>query len=218
VKASTRVSTVVKMSGVVVAAVLAAACGNDSPKAEPPTTALRSSSTTTAPPASTTIAAPVRSSTPSPPPPGVSGSIELPSSTLVAGSTERGTLIIENNSSAPVNLTTAGPVACKPSWTVILTSAHIPQEAAFKTSCVPRPMVVAVGETRLTFTLRSDYRACSESGHGQDALTPACVKDANGLDASPPLPPGDYRATFFSDISRFIPVGSVPVRVVAGPG
>jgi hypothetical protein len=220
-EASKPLSIVVKVCGFVAAVVLAAACGSSSPKAEPPTTSAvpRSSTTAHMPPRSmTTVAVPARSTTPSPPPPGVSGRIELPLSTLVAGSTEKGTFVIVNNTDAPLALTTSGPVACKPGWGVILTSPQLPQEAAFADSCLPRPMVVPIGENRLPFTLRSDYQTCSESGHAENALTPACVKDANGLDASPPLPPGEYRATFFSDISRFIPVESVPVQVVTRAG
>jgi hypothetical protein len=194
---STDVSSAVKIFGVAAAVVLAAACSSSSPKAEPPTT------TTAAPTSPATFPAGQ-----------LSARIELPATTLVAGSTERGTLVVENDTGGPVRLTTGGAVPCKPGWTVILTNEQLRQEAAFTTICVPRPMTVPVGETRLPFTLLSEYQSCSETGHAPDALTPPCVKDANGLDTSPPLPPGEYRATFFSDISRFIPVESVPVRVV----
>jgi hypothetical protein len=161
-----------------------------------------------------TTTAPSTSSVPAPAPGGISARIVLSTHTLVAGSTEPGTFVIENATGAPVRLTTGGPVACKPGWTVILTNNMLPQEAASSSSCDSQPMVVRVGETRLPFTLLSDYQTCSETGHAQGTLTPACGKDAKGLDASPPLPPGEYRATFFSDISRFIPVQSVPVRIV----
>jgi hypothetical protein len=212
-KVSTRVSIVVNAGSVAAVVVLAGACASNASKVEPPTT----NAAATAPTVPTTVAT-ARSSTPPPPPPGVSGRIELRSPTLVAGSTEPGTFIVENNTGGPLTLTEGGPVACEPDWTVILTSPALPQEAAFTDSCLPRPMVVRVGETRLPFTLRSDYQTCSESGHAQDALTPPCAKDANGRDTSPPLPPGEYRATFFSDISRFIPVESVPIRVLARAG
>jgi hypothetical protein len=196
----------VRTVGFAVAVVLAAACRSSSPKTEPP------------PPAAATTTTPT-TATPSPAstslPPGIGGRIELPSATLVAGSTEPGSLVMENGTGAPLRLTTGGPGACEPGWTVILTSPQLPQEAAFATGCLPRPMVVRAGETRLPFTLRSAYQACSETGHAQSALIPVCVKDANGRDVSPPLPPGNYRATFFSNIGRFIPVESVPVRVVA---
>jgi hypothetical protein len=225
VKVSTRVSIVVNVCGVAAAVVLAAACSSSASKAGPATSA--PAAVTAGPPSKVARSAPTtvataRSSTPAtkpaPPPPGLSGRIELRSSTLVAGSTERGVFVIVNNTDAPMALTTGGPVACKPGWAVILTNAQLPQEAAFTTSCVPRPLTVPVGETRLPFTLRSAYQTCSETGNAQGVLTPPCVKDANGLDVSPPLPPGDYRATFFSDISRFIPVASVPVHLVANAG
>jgi hypothetical protein len=200
VQRSTDVSLAMKTVGIAALVVLAAACGASEPKAEPPTT-------TAAP------SAPA-SSLPASPPGRISARIELASRTLVAGSTERGTLVVENETGVPVRLTTGGAIGCKPGWTVILTNQQLPQEAAFPSSCVPRPMVLPVGETRRPFTLLSDYQACSETGHAQGALTPPCVKDANGLDTSPPLPAGEYRATFFSDIAGFIPVESVPVSVV----
>jgi hypothetical protein len=205
VKPWTEISIAGKAVAVAATVALAAACGSSSPKAGPPATAAVTVTTTRS--TSTTS-----TSAPAPALP-VFARIELPSSTLVAGSTERGTLVIENGTRAPLRLTTGGTLACKPGWTVILTNQQLPQEAAFPSSCDALPMVVRVGETRLPFTLRSDYQACSESGRAQDALTPMCVKDATGLDTSPPLPPGEYRATFFSNIAGFIPVESVPVRV-----
>lgn len=207
---SSGVSSVVKIVGVAAALALAAACGGSSSKAEPPTT---------------TAAKPTRrvgSSTPAPTTttprvvPGVlTAHIELPSSTLVAGATEIGTLVFTNGTGGPLHLTTGGTTGCKPGWTVILTSNQLPQEAAFPADCKSGSMLVPAGVSRRTFSLRSDYQTCSETGSPQGALTPVCVKNAKGVDTSPPLPPGNYRATFFSNVSSFIPVESVPVRVVA---
>ena len=209
-----------RIVAVAAAAVLVGgACGAGARKAEPPpTTAASSTSTPAAPAASRTtvrIAPPTTSTSVPVIPGGVSGHIELPSTPLVAGTTENGTLVIENLTGAALHLTTGGPTACRPHWTVILTNEQVPQEAAFSAGCDSQPMVLGIGETRLPFTLRSDYQSCSKTGNARDPLNPPCVKDAKGIDASPPLPAGDYRATFFSDIARFIAIESMPVRIVA---
>jgi hypothetical protein len=198
---------VVRILGPAAAVLIASACAG-APKAQPPVPTVAPRTSVATAPAAPTTSVPAA-------PPGVSGRIELPSNTLVAGSTENGTFVIENGTGTPLHLTTGGPIACKPGWTVILSSEELPQEAVFTTGCDTRPMVVGIGETRLPFTLRSNYQSCSETGRAQGRLTPPCVKHAGGLDLPPPLPPARYRATFFSDISEFLPVESQPVLVVA---
>jgi hypothetical protein len=205
-----------RVLGAAALVLLVGACSS-ARRADPTPTTGAPTTTRIVPAAPSTSTAPTTSTTMRPVPGILSGHIELASTTLVAGSTERGTLVIDNLTGGPVHLTTGGPVHCKPGWTVVLTSPRLPQEAAFATGCLPQPMDVPVGEMRLPFTLRSDYRTCSATGTAQGPLMPPCVKNANGFDVSPPLPAGDYRATFFSDIGGFIPVESVPVHVVA-PG
>jgi len=147
----------------------------------------------------------------------LSAHIDVPSTFLARGSSETVYLVIENNTGADLHLTTAGAVHCYPGWAIVLRNRALPQQALFSTGCSGGALVVGRGETRLPFTLLTTYQRCSSTGYPQGALTPSCVPDAHGgLYRAPPLPPGLYEATFFSEIEHFVPVAPVAVAVFEG--
>jgi hypothetical protein len=148
----------------------------------------------------------------------LSAHIELPLATMVAGSSETGYLVIENDTGAPLHLKDTSGLGCVPKWRVVLRNAKVPQQVAFPSDCSasPGPSTVATGQTKLPFTLEAAYQLCSPSGQPHGVLTPTCVRNRQegGLSPAPPLPAGLYEATFSSNIAHFVSVAAVPVRVV----
>ncbi len=155
----------------------------------------------------------------------VSARLELPSTSMAAGSVVTGHLLIENNSGAALCLTIGGmagctprgPSGCAPHWAVVLASSRLRQTIAFPSNCMLQALVIRTGETKLRFTLEATYDGCSSTGKPQGTLFPACLPGPQGLTVAPPLPADLYYATFTSNIGRFTPVACVPVRVLAHP-
>jgi len=137
----------------------------------------------------------------------------LGSNVVVAGSTEVGTLVIENGGRAPVRLTTRGAPGCTPQWGVILTNDKVPQQGTFSAECGSRPLVIRRGETRLPFALEATFAACSSTGIPEGDVMPACLPGPGGLNVAPPLPDDVYEAQFYTDAVGFPEVTSVSVRV-----
>jgi hypothetical protein len=195
-----RLISVTKTLCAIACLLIVAGCssGKGTTAAHGPTTSTRSTSTTTAPQ------------------PRLSARIELRSGSIVAGSSESGDLVIENHG-APLRLQPPGTTGCTPLWSIVLANQTLPQTAVFATGCDGLPAVLRAGETRLPFTLRSTFQSCSSTGLPQGALTPACLRDAQGAsNVAPPLPVGLYHATFFTnDASPFVKVASLPVRIVS---
>ena len=104
-----------------------------------------------------------------------------------------------------------------PAWDIVLANSKLPQTAAFPDVCHLRSLIIGTGVTKLPFTLRATFLACSNTGKPQGALYPVCLHGPSGSTQLPPLPAGLYRAAFFSDIAQFAQVTSVPVRVVSRP-
>jgi hypothetical protein len=143
----------------------------------------------------------------------MSARIALPSPSIVAGSSEPGTLVIENNTGVDVRLTTKD--GCMPPWGIVLANNKLPQTAIFSEVCTLRPLVIGTGVTKLPFTLRAIYQGCSNTGEPQGALLPVCLRRPDGSTLNPPLPSGLYRATFFMDGAQFTRVTAVPIGVVS---
>ena len=130
----------------------------------------------------------------------VSSRLEVPS-TVVAGSTVSGELVIENPTGQPVRIVGSG---CGPKWAVVLDSDAIPGNAAFTLECLPSAeLVLPVGETRYAFNLSASFNFCAKET-STDPLMPNCT--ATGF---PPLPAGRYRAKFF----EFAPGMPIPESV-----
>jgi hypothetical protein len=138
--------------------------------------------------------------------------IELPSRRLAAGAAMTGELVIENDTGSPRSLNDAN--GCQTGWAIVLGNDRIPPSASFTQACVHKPLTVAVGETRVPFTLHATYPYCNETGlHAPGTLLlPKCAP--NG---PPSLPPGAYYATFIDDGTHLPPpppqvVHVLPVR------
>jgi hypothetical protein len=146
--------------------------------------------------------------------PPLSAHIELASTTITAGASEPGYLVVENDTGRELQLSSGEN--CYRTWAVVLRNSTIQQTAVPRYDCRYKQVIVARGETKLPVTLDARYSGCDTAGQRHDRLTPKCVLDENGLFTGPPLPAGDYEATFFSDVAaHFVYVAPVPVHVVA---
>jgi len=174
-------------------------------EAEVTVTAATPTSSTTSTPTTTTSTTPYSL----PPSGALTTSIELPSSTVVAGSTVSGTLVVTNHTDESFNLTQG----CKPFWWVGLQSATIPFNPRYPTPCEPAPFYVSPGINRLPFTMTASYLGCSTTSQGSSSTFPACLENGQ----PPPLPPGPYQAVLVSQTSALSAL-AVNVQVVAGSG
>ena len=165
-------------------------------------------SATTPPTSTTTSSTTTTTTTPySPPLPGaLSTTIELPSTTVVAGSTVSGTLVVTNHTDETFNLTQG----CKPFWWVGLQSSTIPFNPRYPTPCSLAPFYVSPGVNRLAFTMMASYLGCSTTPQETSPTWPSCL--ANGQ--PPPLPPGSYEAVLVSQTPA-LSAQLVDVEVVA---
>ncbi len=137
--------------------------------------------------------------------------IELPTTSIVAGSTVTGHLVIVNNSGAPLRLLSGGRQGCTPKWAVVLANRKFPAGFAFTSECGAKPLVVRRGMNRFPFELRASYSHCGGTGV-QGAVKPACLPPPIVL---PPLPADEYHAVFGGSLPGLPKPASVPVRVTA---
>ena len=171
-----------------------------------PTTSTTSSpgtSTTTAPtPETTTTAVPVE-------PADLLARIDLTSTTVVAGGTFAGELLVDNRTDGPVHLLDG---ECQPKWTVALVGADgVSHEVAFPAICHPEPLTFPPGLTRLPFAVAATYHQCTPSPPPGSGALP-CLPPPGGM---PPLPAGRYEARLVGT-SPSLTAAPVPVEVVTG--
>jgi hypothetical protein len=122
--------------------------------------------------------------------------IELSSSTIVAGSSATGYLVVDNETGHPLTLRTGGQ--CRPKWAVTLGNDQTPNGPVFTTECVRQPLVFPIGASQHSFTFRA-----------------TCVNSAGPCtEPQLALAPGEYSATFFDTGGAFPAVAPVPVTVV----
>jgi hypothetical protein len=144
-----------------------------------------------------------------PPPGALTTTIELPSTTLVAGSTVNGSLVVTNHTNETFNLTQG----CRPNWVVGLQSGSVRFVPGFTLECGGDPFFVPPGVSRLPFKLTVTYQGCSMDPQAATADFPACISG----DQMPPLPPGAYEAVLVSGTSA-LSAPPVDVQVVAPSG
>jgi hypothetical protein len=144
-------------------------------------------------------------SNPLPPAGALSTVIDLPSTSLVAGTTVDGDLVVTNHTDRTINLTQG----CKPFWSVGLQSQTIPFNPVEPAVCEVAPFFLAPGANRLPFQLRVRYEGCSSNSESASPSLPPCV----GTEP-PPLPPGSYEVVLVSQ-SPGLSAAPVNVRVVA---
>jgi hypothetical protein len=111
--------------------------------------------------------------------------IHLDRTTVVAGSTIKGTLIVTNSARRVVDLAQG----CRPSYVVALSSPTYAPQVAFASTCNHRPFVLHPGRTKLPVKVLTTYLECTESGGDAATSTvPPCTSTS-----PPPLRPGSYR-------------------------
>jgi hypothetical protein len=125
----------------------------------------------------------------------ISARIELPSATLAAGTTLSGRIVVSNDTGHPI---TGG--GCGSPFAVLLVSDEIHPMVAWP-SCLER-ITLPVGVSTWKVDVSGSYSSCGGGG--------ASVPCLNGR--TPPLPPGDYRATFFQ-LPHLVP-RPAPIDVV----
>jgi hypothetical protein len=166
--------------------VLAAGCSSGSPAADP---------------AVTTTATPVTpSKVPIAP---VWISIELPATTMVAGSTMKGHVVVHNRTGRPLHKGGCGSL-----FQVALASDTIKPQVAWA-MCL-QPITIPTGTSSYPVQVLGTYNGCSNDGpHGD---TPACLPGSK----VPPLPAGPYRATLYQSSTVAAAPTPIPVQVTNG--
>jgi hypothetical protein len=138
--------------------------------------------------------------------------IELNSDTIVAGSTMKGRLVVDNTTNQEINL---APTGCWPHWAVTLRNSEFVNSPPFKLNCETGQWLVAPGENWWPFTIDGSYVSCTRAPHPPSRV-PICPPETSPLDNTPPLRPGAYEAVLVSDGRGFLPYATpVPVQVVA---
>lgn len=115
--------------------------------------------------------------------------LELPSTTIAAGSALHGVLIVDNYGPGPLK------TACGFTFAAGLANADISFRPAFTLECRSNQSLPS-GVTRYPVTLITTYSSCSQSG-SPDGSTPGCLPGPIGAGSrftvAPPLPRGTYR-------------------------
>jgi heat shock protein HslJ len=115
---------------------------------------------------------------------GVTARIELPATTMTAGSRMDGRVVVENDTGHEVNT-----IGCHGLLVGIgLGNAEVHQRVIFPT-CAD-DITIPVGESSYPVDVSASYDACSPNGEGG---MPRCLPGGG----TPPLPPGIYQATLF---------------------
>ena len=144
--------------------------------------------------------------------------IQLTTTTIVAGQTVKGWLVVTNpgrsvdlTQAASIHVRSAGErvIHCRPEFAVYLSNAEVRQIIGFRDSCVRAPFVIQSGTTRLPFTMLTTYGGCVPSG-GKPPF-PNCTPFG-----PPALPPGSYEAKVEWSEHVPLPIAS-PLTVTLTP-
>jgi heat shock protein HslJ len=114
---------------------------------------------------------------------GITARIDLPSTTMIAGSTMTGHVVVENDTGHAVRATGCGGL-----FGVGLQNAEIRQAVIFP-SCAEE-ITIPMGESSYPVPVLAEYYACDAAG---DQGLQRCLPNGG----APPLPPGIYQATLF---------------------
>jgi heat shock protein HslJ len=136
---------------------------------------------------------------------GVTARMELPSTTMTAGSSMSARVVVENNTGHPIRATKCGSF-----FQIGLQNTEIKWHAIWPQCAVS--FTIPVGESTYPVTVIAAYATCGATP-GPDF--PKCATGPQP--GPPPLPPGNYRATLFQSS----PIVSLPlpidVKVEASP-
>lgn len=150
------------------------------------------------PAAAATVPHPARPHLASPRPgrPALSARIVLPSTTIPAGWSVSGRVVVENGTGQAVHLT-----GCSSLFQVVLGNADVRPDVAWLT-CL-EPFTIPVGATSYPVTVVARYLSC-----GPEVPSLPCT------DGHPPsLPPGNYRAMLFQSADVAPAPAPIEVRV-----
>ena len=128
----------------------------------------------------------------------VTARIELPARTMRAGSSMAGHIVVENHTGSEIHVP-----GCRDLFQVLLTNDVIHQTPLWPL-CLG-DITIPAGETSYPVTVSATYNHC----YNDDGGTPHCLP-GSGI---PPLPPGDYGATFFQSSPVVPAVAPIGVRV-----
>jgi hypothetical protein len=131
----------------------------------------------------------------------LSARVVLPTTTVIAGSSMSGRLVVDNNTGRALHVGDCGFP-----FQVALTNSQIQTGGAWA-ACI-REFTIPVGRSSYPVPVRATYLGCG------GIHLPACVK-RNGSFASPPLPPGEYDATLLQASKIVPPPPPITVRVTA---
>jgi hypothetical protein len=124
---------------------------------------------------------------------------------VVAGVRIKGTLLVVNHGSKPINLNHG----CRPAYEVVLTGRHYRPSLALADICSVKPFILRPGRNLLPFTLLTTFQTCAgkkDLASGEHACLPG--------PRMPPLPAGHYSAVLVGD-GLALPA-PVPVAVTLG--
>jgi hypothetical protein len=127
--------------------------------------------------------------------------------TLSAGASTSGYVVIDNTAKAPIAVTQG--CGGQPDIAVVLSSAKVPQAAAFTTQKCP-DVELTPGLHRYPVDISASYEGCSGPG-GSGGGVPPCLPAPDS--GPPPLPTGRYQAVMATASS--VPTAkSLPVTVI----
>jgi hypothetical protein len=126
----------------------------------------------------------------------LTGRMELPATTVTAGATMTGFLVLDNETGHPIRIAAAR--ICAPKWIVSIGNQQIPNWPLFTQECSLRPFFLPVGEQQFPFAVTAEY-----------------LNGLNPCHCLGPLPPDTYAVRLNVAGAPFPPVASIAVQVVA---
>jgi hypothetical protein len=116
-----------------------------------------------------------------------------------------GAVVIDNNTGAPIEVASCGT---EPAFAVVLGDNVIPATVAWAMNACVGHAEVPRGPSSYPVTILARYSACNPVWNQPNDL-PRCLPPG----IAPPLPSGDYSATFFQKSSTFPAASPVVVHV-----
>lgn len=129
----------------------------------------------------------------------VSVQVEVPSRTMVAGSSILAHIVVDNGTGHAIHA-----YGCGQLFELALGSDSYPAQAGWP-ACL-QPLTIAVGRSSYPWKITASYDGCGGTGNPPP---PACLP-AGG---PPPLPAGMYRVVFFQSSNLVSAPAPIPVQV-----
>ena len=129
----------------------------------------------------------------------VSVQVEVPSRTMVAGSSMLAHIVVDNRTGHAIHANGCGQL-----FELALGSDSYPAQGEWP-PCL-QPLTIAVGRSSYPWTIRATYDECGGTGNPPP---PACLPGGR----PPPLPAGEYDVVFFQSSNIVSVPAPIPVRV-----